>query len=159
MTIPADSPLQQLLNCLRSQPLGSADNNEFHCDRVLTDAELVTACYQDLIRWRDNKPGSPSQQLQQRLLAQFEQAYPGIEHRPPVEGVDFDWLIQEYICGASGDYSFGVYQAGIQRALEVQAKQDPNPSCPIAPDAQGVFFSAMRTAWLEGNEEKHDPKH
>ncbi|WP_153766307.1 hypothetical protein [Endozoicomonas sp. OPT23] len=103
--------MQKLLNDMTPLNNGSAElHDEFVCSRILNELELVAACYQNLKSWTNSKSGSPSEQLQKVILEQFILAYPELESVPIVEGVSLGWLIQEYICGETGDYSFGVYQ-------------------------------------------------
>ena len=117
--------MQKLLNQMAPLNNGSAErHDEFVCSRILSEPELVTACYQNLKSWKDNKPKSPSEKLQKTILEQFEAAYPWLEAAPRIEDVSLGWLIQEYICGESHDYSFGVYQAG-------QTGQPEQQSSPI----------------------------
>ncbi|WP_461534751.1 hypothetical protein [Spongorhabdus nitratireducens] len=104
--------MQRLLGYIEPLNDGKPDYSEFKCRRVLSQRELITACYHDLLRWTDNQPGSPSELLQQKILKQFQTSYSWLTDMPKVDDADLEWLVQEYICAETGDYSFGVFNAG-----------------------------------------------
>ncbi|MBM7073503.1 hypothetical protein JQC92_15925 [Shewanella sp. 202IG2-18] len=100
--------LYDLLAHVDSENDGLAEYSDLQADRVLSDEELILHSYIDLMHWVHNEPDSDSKKYQQLLLNQFENAFSWVVNRQPQEQINFGWLIQEYICAVTQDYSFGV---------------------------------------------------
>ena len=61
--------------------------------------------------------------------------YPWLDKAEIIEGVYLDWLIQEYICAESGDYSFGVYQTAEESLSKLQPERtDASNSAKVKPE-------------------------
>jgi len=88
----------------------SSEIEEFSDYCKLTKCEFVTAIYHDLLGWKRNKPGSKSADYRAHLLFQLLHIYPWLETANLITHVKLGWILQEYICSETGDYSFGVYQ-------------------------------------------------
>lgn len=120
--------LDKLLEFITPLNTGTSEaHEEFRANRVLSKEELQTLLYHDLQSWTKVAPNSPSQKLKDTLCHQLRTARPGIEKTQKPIGVDIDWIVQEYICAETEDYSFGVYEEPQQ--LRVRVK----PGSPILP--------------------------
>lgn len=102
--------LNQFIHFIKSLSVGPniiSKDIVFH--RQLTESELLVCAYYELKRWTNNDPAGESTQLQTIILEQFAKQYPEVLSSEPLDA-NFDWVVQEYICAESADYSFGVFK-------------------------------------------------
>ena len=104
--------LYRLLKHIEKENDGITQLSELNCQRILNDKELmelIIESYHNLKGWTNNRTDSAAEKLQTRILTQFEQACSWLPLSQPANDVNLGWLIQEYICYESEDYSFGVF--------------------------------------------------
>lgn len=115
--------LYKLLIYVEGENDGIIQISELNCRRILNDRELIIESYHNLKSWTNNRSGSDSENLQMLILGQFEESCPWLKATSSAADVDFGWLIQEYICSETGDYSFGVNDGSHYTASDEPSEQ------------------------------------
>ena len=82
--------------------------SELKTAHILSDREFLSAAFHNLAAWPRQKTESTGDILRDTIIQQIHSTFPWVKETEKLEGIEFDWVIQEYICDQTGDYGFGI---------------------------------------------------
>lgn len=82
-------------------------------DQTFTKEQILPAVYQDLRFWHSDQSHSPAEIFLKKQRSIMERLFPEECKQVPLENINLEWLLMEFIGYETGDYSLKPHEYAI----------------------------------------------